>query len=37
MTRKPRITKEERAQLEREKVQREKMAPLVAKPAAYPG
>ncbi|OQV03515.1 HPC2 and ubinuclein domain-containing protein [Cladophialophora immunda] len=37
ITRKPRITKDDRAQMEREKLQREKMAPLVAKPTAYPG
>ncbi|KIW10889.1 hypothetical protein PV08_10188 [Exophiala spinifera] len=37
ITRKPRITKAERAQMESEKAQREKIAPLVAKPAAYPG
>ncbi|KAH0845427.1 hypothetical protein FOPE_11356 [Fonsecaea pedrosoi] len=37
VTRKPRITKDDRAQMEREKLQREKMAPLVAKPTAYPG
>ncbi|EXJ73218.1 uncharacterized protein A1O5_02978 [Cladophialophora psammophila CBS 110553] len=37
ITRKPRITKDDRAQMEREKLQREKMAPLVAKPSAYPG
>ncbi|KAK5267590.1 HIR complex subunit [Exophiala xenobiotica] len=36
ITRKPRITKAERAQMETEKLQREKIAPLVAKPAAYP-
>ncbi|OAP58694.1 hypothetical protein AYL99_07784 [Fonsecaea erecta] len=36
ITRKPRITKDDRAQMEREKLQREKMAPLVAKPTAYP-
>lgn len=37
VTRKPRITKADRAQMETEKLQREKMATLVAKPAAYPG
>ncbi|KAL6240847.1 HIR complex subunit [Rhinocladiella similis] len=37
ITRKPRITKAERAQRESEKAEREKIAPLVAKPAAYPG
>ncbi|EXJ95580.1 hypothetical protein A1O1_00702 [Capronia coronata CBS 617.96] len=37
VTRKPRMTKSDRAQLEKEKLQREKMAPLVARPAAYPG
>ncbi|KAI1619908.1 hypothetical protein EDD37DRAFT_197380 [Exophiala viscosa] len=36
VTRKPRITKADRAQMETEKIQREKMATLVAKPAAYP-
>ncbi|KAL2414938.1 hypothetical protein ABEF95_004381 [Exophiala dermatitidis] len=36
VTRKPRITKSERAQMEKEKLQREKMAPLVARPTAYP-
>ncbi|KIV81917.1 hypothetical protein PV11_04065 [Exophiala sideris] len=36
VTRKPRITKADRAQMETEKLQREKMATLVAKPAAYP-
>src|ERR1700761_3905400 len=35
-TRKPRITKDERAQMEKEKLQREKMASLVPKPSAYP-
>ncbi|EXJ89746.1 hypothetical protein A1O3_02813 [Capronia epimyces CBS 606.96] len=37
VTRKPRMTKSDRAQLEKEKLQREKIAPLVARPAAYPG
>ncbi|KIW69423.1 hypothetical protein PV04_05301 [Phialophora macrospora] len=35
-TRKPRITKDERAQMEKEKLQREKMASLIPKPSAYP-
>ncbi|KEF53659.1 uncharacterized protein A1O9_10059 [Exophiala aquamarina CBS 119918] len=35
-TRKPRITKAERAQREQEKLAREKMAPILAKPSAYP-
>jgi hypothetical protein len=36
-TRKPRISKMQRANMEREKVDREKMAVLAAKPAGYPG
>jgi len=35
-TRKPRITKAGRANLDREKQEREKMAPLAAKPSGYP-
>jgi len=37
ITRKPRITKADRAAREAEKLQREKMAPILARPAAYPG
>ena len=35
-TRKPRVTKAGRAVLDREKQEREKMAPLAAKPSGYP-
>ena len=35
-TRKPRVTKASRAMMEREKQDREKMAPLAAKPSGYP-
>ena len=35
-TRKPRVTKAGRAMMEREKLDREKMAPLAAKPSGYP-
>ena len=35
-TRKPRVTKASRAMMEREKHDREKMAPLAAKPSGYP-
>ncbi len=34
-TRKPRVTKASRAMMEREKQDREKMAPLAAKPSGY--
>ncbi|KIX01065.1 uncharacterized protein Z518_10131 [Rhinocladiella mackenziei CBS 650.93] len=37
ITRKPRMTKADRLQLEKEKLAREKMAPIMAKPTAYPG
>jgi hypothetical protein len=36
LTRKPRITKADRAQMEKEKLAREKVAPILARPAAYP-
>ncbi len=35
-TRKPRVTKAGRANMDREKQEREKMAPLAAKPSGYP-
>ncbi len=35
--RKQRVTKAAKAQMEQEKVQRESMAPLAAKPTSYPG
>lgn len=35
--RKPRVTKAARALMEQEKVEREKMAVLAAKPSTYPG
>lgn len=36
-TRKPRVTKAAKVQMEHEKVQRESMAVLAAKPTGYPG